>query len=634
MLLFSSIISTNEETQFGKLPPNYQSLLANLTNTMTDFSQETYPNFKPEISKYCLTFKHVFKATIISDQTYDFIIVGSGSAGSVIANRLSEITNWEILLLEAGYPESFLTRFPLLSPILQFTNYNWDYTMEYQENICRAMTNQRCAWPRGKALGGTSVINYMIYTRGNPKDYDRWTSQGNPGWSYREVLPYFLKSENSHLKEFNPSYHNKGGYLSVEDPFESELTRTFLQAGQELGYELVDYNSPDQFGFSKIQATIKRGRRHSVAKAFLQPITGRKNLNILTGARVTKLLINPSTKEAYGVQYTKGRQKFIARSRKEVVLCAGAFNSPQLLMLAGIGPKQHLQELGIPLVVNLPVGQTLYDHISFLGLILNTNRTLEPMSNLFDPRQLLSWYEHGIGPLSSLGGFEALGYIKTNASTEKEKYPDIEIILSGAGHMHTDYGLINRRTLKVSDNFYYKMYLSLEGKPGFTIIPMLLHPKSKGYMKLRSKNPYDSPLFYGNFLTDPEGQDIKTLIAGIRFIIKLCEETDAFRKYNTHLETKPFVGCEHFAFNSDDYWRCALTLLTTTLHHQVSTCKMGPLDDPSSVVNHELKVHGVRNLRVADTSIIPITLSAHTSGPAIMIGEKASDIIKKYWGVT
>ncbi|KAF2878935.1 hypothetical protein ILUMI_27239 [Ignelater luminosus] len=605
---------------FDNLPPSYQSLLANFTDAITDFSQEAsfaYPRFEPA-----------------TNQDYDFIIVGSGSSGSVIANRLSEITNWKILLLEVGYPEGFLAQFPLLAPILQFTDYNWDYTMERQENFCRAMINQRCAWPRGKALGGTSVINYMIYTRGNPRDYDKWAALGNPGWSYREVLPYFLKSENSNLTDFNPFYHNKGGYLSVEDPFESELTTTFLQAGQELGYKLVDYNSPDQFGFSRIQATIKRGRRHSAAKAFLEPIIGRRNLRILTGARVTKLLINPTTKEAFGVQYTKGRKKFIARAAKEVILCAGAFNSPQLLMLAGIGPKEHLKELEIPLLVNLPVGQTLYDHISFLGMIFNTNRVLEPASNLFDPRQLLSWYRYGIGPLSSLGGFEALGYIKTNVSTEEGDYPDIEIILSGAGHLHTDYGLINRRTTKISDNFYYKMFLSLEGKPGFAIIPMLLHPKSKGYMKLRSKNPSDYPLFYGNHLTDPEGKDIKTLIAAIRFIIKLCEETDAFRKYNTRLETKPFVGCEHLEFNSDDYWRCALTLLTTTLHHQVSTCKMGPLDDPGSVVNHELRVHGVKNLRIADTSIIPITLSAHTNAPAIMIGEKASDIIKEFWRVT
>ncbi|KAF2878934.1 hypothetical protein ILUMI_27238 [Ignelater luminosus] len=606
-----------EGQQYYELPIEYQ-----INPTNFDFVQNTPHEIDTELpDSYPI------------DNTYDFIIVGAGTAGSVIANRLSEISDWKILLLEVGYPEGNLGQIPLLAPYLQLTDYNWDYTMEPQKNVCLAMTNQQCGWPRGRALGGSTVINYMVYIRGNPKDYDKWESLGNPGWSYQDVLPYFLKSEDSRLEEFNPIYHNEGGYLSVENPHQSHITKAFLQAVQEFGYRIVDYNSPDQLGFSRIQATIKHGRRHSVAKAFLEPIASRKNLEIVTGARVLKILINPVTKSTIGVEYVKGNEKFIVKVTKEVILCAGVFNSPQLLMLSGIGPKEHLDQLGIPLLVDLPVGQTLYDHLSFSGLIFNTNTTTGVIAKLFDPRELRNWFEYGTGPFTSLGGFEALGYVNTNPFNEHGDYPDIEILLSGVGDITTDYGLLNRRTLKISDNYYYRMFSSLESQQGFTAVPLLLHPKSKGYMKLRSTNPYDYPLLYGNYLTDPEEQDTRTLIAGIRLIIKLIEGSEAFKKYNTHLERKLFLGCEHFEFDSDDYWKCALQFMATTLYHQTSTCKMGPADDSTSVVNHELRVYGIGNLRVADSSIIPVTVSAHTSAPTIMVGEKASDLIKNFWGV-
>ncbi|RZC35735.1 GMC oxred N domain containing protein [Asbolus verrucosus] len=397
--------------------------------------------------------------------------------------------------------------------------------MEHQEGVCRAMEEQKCAWPRGKALGGSTVINYNIYTRGNPKDYDKWAEQGNDGWSYDEVLPYFLKSENCNLgiKLCSTRYHNNNGYLHVQYPFKSEITEAFLEAGTQLGEKIVDYNTPDFMGFSQIQATLRNGRRHSTADAFIYPVKdSRTNLKILTSARVTKILIDPLNKQAYGVVFRRRGKQFIAKARKEVILSAGAFGSPQLLMLSGIGPQEHLKQLNIPLVKNLPVGQLLYDHIGFLGLAFKINQTIEPREAIFDPREIFKWAFEGRGVFTSLGGVEALAYVNVGSIPDRN-YPDTELV---------------------------------------------------------------------------------------------------------------FVGCEIHKFDSDDYWKCALRSLSSTLHHQIGTCKMGLRSDSEAVVNSRLKVHDIEGLRVADSSIIPVTLSGHTSAPSIMIGEKASDIIKKDWDVS
>ncbi|KAF2903277.1 hypothetical protein ILUMI_02913, partial [Ignelater luminosus] len=221
----------------------------------------------------------------IIDSEYDFIIVGAGSAGSVVANRLSEIASWKVLLLEAGYPTTNVGQHPTLPMGLQLTEYNWGFTSEPQKNICLAAEKHRCPWPRGRALGGSSAINYMVYVRGNPDDYNRWAAQGNPGWSYEEVLPYFLKSEDANIPLSDPNYHGTGGYQSTESFYTTELGNAFIQAGQELGYPLTDYNSPQQIGFSPFQATTRFGRRASTATSFLQPVLNRENLDVLTGAR-------------------------------------------------------------------------------------------------------------------------------------------------------------------------------------------------------------------------------------------------------------------------------------------------------------------------------------------------------------
>ncbi|XP_047999282.1 glucose dehydrogenase [FAD, quinone]-like [Leguminivora glycinivorella] len=562
---------------------------------------------------------------------YDFIIVGAGSAGSVLAARLSEGRRASVLLLEAGRGESVLTDTPILAPLFQQTDYVWPYLMEHQPGVCMGFVGGRCFWPRGKAVGGTSVVNYMIYTRGLKADWDRIAADGNYGWSYDDVLPYFMKSERANLKGLQDSpWHGRNGELSVEDiPFRSKLSKAFLDAAKLLGNRRTDYNSPEGFGFSYIQATLSRGHRHSSAKAFLHNHKKRKNLHILTSSRVTKVLIDPTTKTAIGVQFVRNGQMYEIRAKKEVILSAGPIESPHLLMLSGIGPRQNLESVGIPVIQNLPVGQTLYDHISFpaLAFKLNSTRLTLVERKISTLENTFQYMHYGDGPFSSLAGVETLGYIRTNVSDGPPDIPDIELIGSCAS-LASDEGTVVAKGIRLADWLYNSVYKQIEDVESFTVLFMLLHPKSKGNMLLGSRNPFEDAKLYGNYLTHQ--QDVDTMVAAIRYIQKMVE-TPFFQKYGATLHSKRFPNCRQHQFNSDGYWECAVRTVTATLHHQISTCRMGPSSDPEAVVDPELRVYGVDRLRVVDSSVIPRTIAAHTNAPAIMIGEKAADMIKNTW---
>ncbi|KAK5638286.1 hypothetical protein RI129_012581 [Pyrocoelia pectoralis] len=556
---------------------------------------------------------------IFTTKEYDFIIIGSGSAGSVVANRLSEISHWRVLLLEAGRPETAFSKTPMMTPFLPFTDFNWGYVTEPTKKACLGLRNKRCPWPRGKALGGTSAINAMIYARGNPEDYNRWANLGNPGWSYEDVLPYFLKSEDANLTNADPKYHKSGGYLRVSNTEISDLAMAFIDAGNELGYKKIDSNTLEQIGMAEIYATIKDGYRFSTASAFLEPVKSRDNLIIVTEARVGKILIDPVTLEAYGVEYILNDRKFTTTARKEVILSAGVLNSPQLLMLSGIGPERHLRELGIKPIQNLPVGQTLYDHLVYVGIIMTTNTSHD--------LDIAKSFQSNEG-LPRLPLVDAIGYIATNKYEDKN-YPDIEIYvvpLTFGSHQ----GGALKNVLGVTEDLYQKMYSELKHTNTIGIFPKLLHPSSVGQMRLKSSNPYDYPLFHPNYYSDPGNLDKRTLIDGIRFVEKMSK-TKAFKKFNLQIYSKPVVGCEKFKYDSDEYWSCALEILSTSGLHQMSTCKMGPSHDHMAVVDNELKVYGIKKLRIADGSVIPIPLSGHLNAPTIMIGEKAADLIKEDW---
>ncbi|KAJ6636113.1 Glucose dehydrogenase [FAD, quinone] [Pseudolycoriella hygida] len=582
---------------------------------------------------------------------YDFIIIGSGSGGSVMANRLSEVKDWKILLLEVGDEENFLTDVPLTPGVTQVSRFNWGYKTEKQTGACTALKGGVCNWPKGRAVGGTSVINFMLYQRGHRKDFDGWAAAGNDGWSYDEVLPYFLKSEkvDPMLEGMEKEFHGTNGYLNVENArFKTPLVDAFLEAGKEFGYQNSDPNGESLVGFSRAQATLRNGRRCSAAKAFIRPAMHRTNLHISMKSWVTKIIVDPVTKTATAVEFLKNKKRYRVRTRKEVILSAGTIASPQLLMLSGIGPREHLRNLNIPVIQDLKVGYNLQDHVTFNGLDFLVDRPVTINErNVQNPVHVLDYVFRGVGPYTIPGGAEGLAFVKTSNSTFAADYPDIEIVL-GAGGLSGDTSGTLRNILGITDEFYNKVYKNIMGKNTFELVPVLMRPRSRGRLSLKSTNPFHWPRLEPNFYTDRN--DLVTLIEGIRLVgqssCMICPlgpvsfyffqclqiaKTRRFRELGTRFHTAPFPGCEIHPFGSDEYWECCIRKYASSLQHQVGTCKMGPSYDLDAVVNPQLQVHGVPNLRVVDGSVIPVIPAAHTNAAIFMIGEKGADMVKEFW---
>lgn len=368
-----------------------------------------------------LYFQRSFRDIRHVDEEYDFIIVGSGSSGSVLANRLTEIFDYKVLLLEAGKYETILTDIPLTAAVNQVTGANWGYRAEPSNTSCLAYMNQSCNWPKGRVVGGTSVLNFMVFNRGHRKDFDGWAERGNYGWSYDDVLPYFKKLEDVRIPELRDlPYRGRGGPMTIEhSKFQSKLLDAFLEAGQSLGYDVNDPNGHEMLGFSKIQGTIRNGRRCSTAKAYLRPITHRRNLHLSAKSWVTRILIDKVTNAAVGVEFVKNKKLHRVKATKEVILSAGPIGSAQLLMLSGIGPKEHLEEMKIKTVKDLRVGFNLQDHATLPSLIFTIEKpySVREQDLRLNPRALLDyWVNHG-GPLTLPGGSEGISFVKVPNST-------------------------------------------------------------------------------------------------------------------------------------------------------------------------------------------------------------------------
>lgn len=466
------------------------------------------------------------------------------------------------------------------------------------------------------------MLNRMYYVRGNKKNYDDWEKRGNIGWSYKDVLPYFLKSEdNLQIDSLDRNYHSTGGYLPVtQRPYHYPIEKDIMNGVRELGLKVGDFNGERQTSFMYAQTTSKNGIRFSASRAFLRPVQNRPNLHILLNTTVTRVLIHPLTKQSYGVELitTQGYERNISAT-KEVIVSGGSISSPQILLLSGIGPREELEQVGVPVVHHLVgVGRNLRDHFAY-NVKFFVNETTDNNLNWATALQYLLFRS---GPVSTCGS-DVIGFIKTKYANVSEDFPDIELVFTGYSAGCSRTGVIGES----NDDFINGV--APKGNVGFK--PSLFRPKSKGYLTLRDKHPQSHPKIFPHYLTHP--QDIARLVEAVKFSLNLSQ-TDSLRKYGLELDRTPVEGCGDKLFGSDEYWECAIRKDAYPDYHQVGTCKMGPDSDPEAVVDPQLKVWGLRGLRVVDSSIIPEILTGNTMAPAMMIGEKASDMIKQQWSET
>lgn len=570
-----------------------------------------------------------------SGEVFDVIVVGAGSAGSVLANRLSEVKDWRVLLIEAGGNPTKSSEIPGLMNSLQGSRLDWAYLTEPADFSCLGLLNKRCKWPRGKALGGSSVINANLYVRGNRRDYQNWLADGNEGWGYKDVLKYFKKAENLKAEEILNSdldyeqYHGIGGPLSVStynNSFIKEIIGTYARAVEELGYKRhSDCNGESQTGFSPLQGSLVDNKRCSAAKAYLSPVKDRVNLKVSKESLVTKVLIDPDGMEAYGVEFVNNEGQIIkVRASKEIILSAGSINTPQLLMLSGIGPKEHLEDIGIETIKDLPVGDNLQDHMLMTGVVLSFNYSIPQMKSRVE--LMYDYLMSSSGRLSNIGMLSTAIFINTAGP---EDHPDIQFHHIEINKNSED---TVRAALTKSFNVREDIVDSVVdiNKNRFIVLtmPTLLRPKSRGRILLKSADPRDCPRIITGYFNEEE--DVKVYLKAIKFVERLVE-TDAMKSLDAKFHRIEIPECSQYSFPSDQYWECALKHLASTTYHPTSTCKMGPWSDPSSVVDPRLRVKGVKHLRVVDASVMPNIVSGNTNAPTIMIGEKAADVIKEDW---
>ena len=422
-------------------------------------------------------------------------------------------------------------------------------------------------------------------------------------------------------------YHSTGGYLTVQEaPWRTPLSIAFLQAGAELGYSNRDINGANQTGFMLTQATIRRGSRCSTAKAFLRPVRNRENLHIAMNAQAMKLRFN-ADKRATGVEFMRdGKREFI-KVRREIILSTGAIGSPQLLMLSGIGPKEHLDDLGIPVLSNLRVGDHLQDHVGLGGLTFLINEPITFKKDRFQtPSVMLEYLLNERGPMTTQG-VEGLAFVNTKYADPTGDFPDMQFHFAPSS-ISSDGGDQIRKILALRDSVYNTMYKPIQNAEAWSILPLLLRPKSSGWIRLKSRNPMIYPEIVPNYFTHKE--DIDILVDGIRIAMEVSNSS-AFQRFGSKPLTIKMPGCQHLTFDTYEYWECAIRHFTFTIYHPTGTCKMGPKSDPGAVVDSRLRVYGVKGLRVADASIMPEIVSGNPNAPVIMIGEKASDMIKEDW---
>jgi choline dehydrogenase-like flavoprotein len=528
---------------------------------------------------------------------FDYIVVGGGSGGCVLAARLSEDPTVQVALLEAGGPnDGVLNRVPTGAAVYMMKRNacNWAFSTVPQAGLGGRVGYQ----PRGRGLGGSSAINAMVYLRGQREDYDDWATNGAAGWGWRDVLPHFLKSENN---ERGPgAWHGVGGPLNVADlrsphPFAARFIEAGLQAGLPRN---EDFSGATQEGVGYYQVTQKNGERWSVARAYLDPARARANLHIETGAIATRILFEG--RRAVGVEFDQGGARRTLRARREVLLAAGALQSPQLLMVSGIGPATDLQQLGIDVVADLPVGRNLQDH---LDVIVNRRVDdtdllgLSPVGAVKLLRAIQRWRRERRGVLTS-NFAEAGGFVRTLPELTR---PDVQL--------HFVIGMVDNHNR------------TLHWGHGMSCHSCPLRPKSRGTLTLASRDAHEAPRIDPGFLSDAE--DLETMVRGFKLVRRIFAQP-VFAAFGGGDLSRELYFSD---VRTDDEIRAAIRARADTIYHPVGTCRMG--SDDRAVVDTQLRVRGVEGLRVVDASIMPTLISGNTNAPVVMIAERAVEFIRR-----
>ncbi|CAG9786283.1 unnamed protein product [Diatraea saccharalis] len=579
----------------------------------------------------CLIKDNVLPDNCVKDsERFDFIIVGGGTAGCILATRLSEMRKYKVLLVEAGPYSPVESYIPTFFPYLLLSRYDWQYHTENNGIVSQALINGSVCWPRGKMLGGSSSINAMIYVRGNTEDFQNWYDLGNTDWHPNIVKKYYKKAESLQNQKLlqNPfirDFYGIDGPLAINvfnDSFPNTI-KNVLSAYEEIGIKnAYDVNTANVMGSGYLTATAANGRRSSTDHCYLNPVRRlRDNLYILTDSLVTKILINTYTKVAEGIELERQGIKMIFYANLEVIVSAGAINTPQLLMLSGIGPRKHLESKNIPcLVDSSAVGQNLQDHIKIPVLVYgNNSNSLSEMQKNYEAIKYL--YDR-TGYLADNGIANILAF---NSLSKYATYPDFQIFLMPFPKGDSDLTNILRTTIGFKYEVIQNIVRQNKNKMLYLFFFTLLHPYSLGSIILRTSNAKEHPIIYPNYFNDV--RDLNKMVEGLKFFSQIIN-TKYFKSIGGHIGDLGWPSCDNLVKGSDNYWKCVAISTASTMYHPVGTARMG-FNIKTSVVSSKLKVYGVNKLRIVDASVMPSITSGNTNGPTVMIAERAADLIKE-----